>query len=155
MRRWLPTSASTTTSSLLRALASVGWVLLARVAAGQGGGLTATEADVAIAGTWARRDFYGVSVGVAHRPSSQGRAALSVAGGTLGGDAALRIELTGQFLVLPQARHGVSPYAGLGLGYMAARRYRGTGVLVALVGIESAAGLRAGYRWRWLPPWWS
>ena len=145
-----------------------GLALVARVAAGQG--LTATEVDVAMAGTWARRDFYGLSVGVARRPSGQGRAALSMAGGALGGDAALRIELTGQFLVLPEVRTGVSPYAGLGLGYMAARHYPGTGVLVALVGIESPEGrrggwivelgfgggarLRAGYRWRQLPPWW-
>lgn len=171
MRRWPPTSVSITTSSLRSTLVSVGVgvVLVVRVAAGQG--LTANEADVGIAAAWARRDFYGVSVGIARRPSSQGRAALSAAGGSVNGDAGLRLELSGQFLVLPDARRGLSPYIGLGLGYVAARHVRGTGVLVALVGLEAPEGrragwfaelgfgggarMRAGYRWRWLPAWWT
>jgi hypothetical protein len=82
-------------------------------------------------------------------------------------DAALRIELTGQFLVLPGAKRGTSPYAGLGAAYLGARHYRGSGVLVALIGIEAPEGrrqgwfaelglgggvrVRAGYRWRRLP----
>lgn len=165
MRRSPPISGSTTTSSLRRGLAFLGLVLVARSAPGQG--LTATEFDMGTVATWARRDFYGVSLGVAHRPSSQGRAALSVAGGALDGDAAVRIELTTQFLVLPDVKTGVSPYAGLGIAYMGARHYRGTGALVALVGVEGPEGrrrgwfvelgvgggvrLRAGHRWRRLP----
>ena len=94
-----------------------------------------------------------------------------MAGGVLDDAAALRIELTGQFLVLPGARTGVSPYAGLGVAYLGARHYRGMGAIVALVGIEAPEGrrhgwfaelglgsgvrLRAGFRWRRLPPWWS
>jgi len=156
---------------LRSALASVGLALVARAAAGQGGSLAASEVDVGMTGTWARRDFYGISVGVARRPGGPGRAALSAAGGTLAGTAALRLELMGQFLILPEAREGVSPYLGFGLGYLTARHARGTGVLMALVGIESPEGrragwftelgvgggarIRAGYRWRRLPPWWS
>jgi hypothetical protein len=143
--------------------------LIARVASGQS--LTANEFDVGPTATWGRRDYYGMAVGVSRRPGGSGRAALQVAGGTLDGHAALRIEATGQFLVLPNARSGLSPYAGLGIGYVAAGHYRGTGVLVALVGIEAAAGrgcgwfaelglagglrARSGYRWRRLPPWWT
>lgn len=148
------------------ALASLGLALIARAAPGQG--VPVTELDVGPVATWARRDFYGFSVGVSRRPSGQGRAALSVAGGALGEDAAVRIELTGQFLVVPDARSGISPYAGLGIAYMGARHYRGTGVLVALLGIEAPEGrrsgwfaelglgggarVRAGYRWRQRPP---
>ncbi len=141
-------------------------VLSARAASGQGP--TATEFDVGSVATWAHRDFYGGSIGIARRPSGQGRAALSVAGGGLDGEAGLRIEATGQFLVLPGARTGVSPYAGLGVAYMGAPHYRGTGALVALIGIEAPEGrrhgwfvelglgggvrLRTGYRWRQLSP---
>jgi hypothetical protein len=79
--------------------------------------------------------------------------------------------VTGQFLVLPGARNGVSPYAGLGVAYQGARRVHGTGAIVALIGVEAPEGLRsgwfaelglgggvrvrAGFRWRTLPPWWS
>ena len=143
--------------------------LIGRVATAQGPAVT--ELDVGAIATWARRDFFGLSIGVARRPSGQGRAALSVAGGIQDDAAALRIELTGQFLVLPGARTGVSPYAGLGVAYLGARHYRGMGAIVALVGIEAPEGrrhgwfaelglgsgvrLRAGFRWRRLPPWWS
>lgn len=108
---------------------------------------------------------------MAQRPSGQGRATLSVAGGVQDDAAAVRIEVTGQFLVLPGARTGVSPYAGLGVAYQGARHYRGMGAIVALVGIEAPEGrrrgwfaelglgsgvrVRAGFRWRRLPPWWS
>lgn len=148
------------------ALASLALALIARAASGQG--LSATEVDVGSVATWARRDFYGVSIGIARRPSGQGRAALSVAGGGSDGDATLRIEATGQFLVLPGARTGVSPYAGLGVAYMGAHHYRGMGMLVVLIGVEAPEGrrdgwfvelglgggvqARAGYRWRRLAP---
>jgi len=151
---------------LRRVLASLALALFARAAPGQG--LPATEVDLGTVATWARRDFYGLSLGVSRRPSGQGRAALNIAGGALGKDAALRIELTGQFLVLPEAKSGISPYAGLGIAYLGARHARGTGILVALLGVEAPEGrrrgwfaelglgggvrLRAGYRWRQLPP---
>lgn len=169
MPRSRPTSASITTSSLRSGIAALGLALVARAAAAQG--LSATELDLGPLATWARSDFYGLSLGVSRRPTGQGRAALSVSGGALDGAAAFRVEVSGQFLVLPEAKRGASAYAGIGLGYMGARHYRGRGVLVALLGIESAAGrrhgwfaeagvgggirLRAGYRWRRLPPWWS
>ncbi len=169
MPRSRPTSASITTSSLRNGIAALGLALVARAAAAQG--LSATELDLGPLVTLARSDFYGLSLGAARRPTGQGRAALTVSGGTLDGERAFRVELSGQFLVLPEAKQGVSAYAGIGLGYMGARHYRGTGVLLALLGIESAAGrrhgwfieagagggirLRAGYRWRRLPPWWT
>lgn len=147
-------------------MTSLALALIARAASGQG--ITATEVDVGSVATWARRDFYGVSLGLARRPGAQGRAALSIAGGGVDGDAAVRIEATGQFLVLPGATSGVSPYVGLGVAYLGTRHYRGAGALVALIGVEAPEGrgsgwfaelglgggvrLRAGYRWRRLSP---
>lgn len=148
-----------------RSLTWLALALITRSASAQA--LRATEFDVGLGATWARRDFYGVSVGIARRPGGQGRAALSVAGGALHQAAAVRIEFTAQFLVLPGARRGTSPYAGLGAAYVGARHYRGSGVLVALIGIEAPEGgrhgwfaelgvgggvrVRGGYRWRRLP----
>jgi hypothetical protein len=121
--------------------------------------------------TWAHRDFYGGAVELALRPSSDGRIAFSAAGGSVDGHAGMRVEATAQFLVLPTAKTGVSPYAGVGIAYVGSRAYRGTGVLVVLVGCESAAGrrrgwfgevglgdgvrLRVGWRWRDFPGWWA
>jgi hypothetical protein len=131
----------------------------------------ATELDLGPFATWARRAFLGAAVGVAARPSADGRVALTAAAGSVEGHAALRLELTAQFLVLPRARSGVSPYGGVGVAYIGARPYRGAGALVALLGVEAAAArprgwfgelglgggvrLRLGYRWRRLPAWWS
>ena len=83
----------------------------------------------------------------------------------------MRVEATAQFLVLPTTKTGVSPYAGVGIAYVGSRAYRGTGVLVVLLGCESAAGrrrgwfgevglgdgawLRVGWRWRNFPGWWA
>ena len=131
----------------------------------------ATELDVGPVATWARRAFAGAALGIATRPGGEGRVALLAAVGSADGHAALRLEATAQFLVLPGARSGLSPYGGVGVAYVGARPYRGVGVLVVLVGVEAAAGrprgwfgelgfggglrVRAGYRWRRLPPWWS
>ena len=169
MPRSRSTSASSTTSSLRSGLLALGLALTARAAPAQA--LSATELDFGALATWARSDFYGISLGAATRPGGQGRAAFTAAGGSLDGLTALRLELTGQFLVLPDSKRGVTPYAGFGLGYLTTRSSHGTSVLVALLGIEAAAGrrrgwfaelglgggirLRAGYRWRRLPPWWS
>ena len=83
----------------------------------------------------------------------------------------MRVEATAQFLVLPSAKTGLSPYAGVGIAYVGARSYRGTGVVVVLVGCEPAAGrrqgwfsevglgdgvrIRVGWRWRHFPGWWA
>lgn len=133
--------------------------------------LTATELGVGAVGTWAHRDFYGASIELGLRPSTDGRLALSAAGGTIDGQAGMRVEATAQFLVLPTGKSGVSPYAGVGIAYVGARAYRGTGVLVVLLGCESGAGrrrgwfgevglgdgvrLRVGWRWRRFPGWWA
>jgi len=144
-------------------------VLGARPLGGQA--LTATELGVGALATWARRDFYGGGVELALRPSSDGRIALSAAAGSVDRHAGMRVEATAQFLVLPTAKTGVSPYAGVGIAYVGSRAYRGTGVLMVLVGCESAAGrprgwfgelglgegvrLRVGWRWRRFPGWWT
>ena len=132
---------------------------------------TAVELDVGPVATTARRAFTGAALGVATRPGGEGRVTLVAAFGSADGHAALRLEAIAQFLVLPGAKHGPSPYGGVGIAYVGARPYRGAGALVALVGVESAPGrprgwfgevgfggglrLRLGYRWRHFPPWWS
>ena len=133
--------------------------------------VTATEMDAGPVVTWARRTFSGISVGVARRPGGEGRLALAAAVGSLDGHTALRLEATAQFLVLPGAKSGISPYGGVGVAYLGAHPYRGAGMLMLLIGVEGAPGrsrgwfgevglggglrLRAGYRWRRLPPSWS
>jgi hypothetical protein len=147
-------------------------LLLAALARPLAGQLPAvTELDLGPVATWARRTFAGAAVGLATRPGGEGRVALVAAVGSADGHPALRLEATAQFLVMPGARSGVSPYGGVGLSYLGARPYRGAGALVVLVGVEAAPGrqrgwfgeaglggglrLRLGYRWRRLPPWWS
>jgi hypothetical protein len=133
--------------------------------------LAATELDAGPVVTWAHRTFSGVAIGVARRPGGEGRLALAAAVGSLDGHSALRLEATAQFLVLPGAKSGISPYGGIGVAYLGAHPYRGSGMLLLLIGVEQAPGrsrgwfgevglggglrLRAGYRWRDLPPWWS
>ena len=142
---------------------------LARPLAGQSH--TTTELDAGPLATWARRDFYGFALGVARRPGGQGRVALLAAGGVLDARAALRLEATVQFLVSPGAQSGASPYGGIGAAYVGSPGMRGSGVLVALVGVEAAPArrggwfgeiglgqglrVRLGYRWRRFPPGWS
>lgn len=142
-------------------------VALARGLGGQAG--TSTEVDVGPFASWARRDFYGASIGVSRRPGGQGRVTLTAAGGVLDGQAGMRLEATAQFLVTPGARRGLSPYGGIGVAYMGARRYPGTGAIVVLCGLEAAEGtrrgwfgevglggglrVRLGHRWRRFPAW--
>ena len=132
--------------------------------------LTATELGAGGLAAFARSDFAGGGLGVGRRVSSQTRVALSAAGGTLARRAAVRLEAAAHFLVTPAARTGVGLYGGTGLAFQAARRTPGAGYLVALVGIESAPGRRAGWfaelglgggvrvaagwRWRRFPGWW-
>ena len=149
--------------------------LLALVAAAAGGvaaqALRATEIDIGAAVAFARRDFLGVAMGVARRAAgSQGRVGLVVAGGTLGGRLAGRLEATVQFVVTPAARSGVTPYGAMGVAYLAARGRRGAVFMTVSLGLEKAAGrrrgwfaevglggglrARLGYRWRRFPAWW-
>jgi hypothetical protein len=134
-------------------------------------GQRAVELGIGSLATWSSRAFYGGVLELAARPGGEGRVALSAAGGAMGGHAAVRIEATAQFLVTPATRTGVTPYGGLGLAYIGARTYRGSEVLVLLIGVEQAAGrpqgwfgelglgggfrVRIGFRWRRLSPSWS
>ncbi len=117
-----------------------------------------------------RRDFWGVELGVAHRPGGQGRLALTVAGGGYEGRAGMRVEATAQFVLKPAARLGMSLYGGLGLAFVGGSETHGAGYLTALLGLETAPGrtsgwygelglgggvrVAAGRRWRRFPPWW-
>jgi hypothetical protein len=130
----------------------------------------AYEFDLGPIATWARRSFYGGSLGIARRPGGQSRVAAVISAGSADGRLALRVESSAQFLVTPAARSGVSPYAGLGVAYVGIRGVRGSTVLLAVLGVEGGAGLRhgwfaeaglgggtrvrLGFRWRALPSWW-
>jgi hypothetical protein len=132
--------------------------------------LTAWEAGVGGLAALAAASFFGGALGAAYRPGGQTRAAVTLAGGALEDRAAVRAEVTAQFVLMPWARGGISPYAGLGLAWQSAERVRGAAYLMGLVGVESAAGRRfgwyaeagvgggarvaAGVRWRRFPAWW-
>jgi len=132
--------------------------------------LTAWEAGVGGVAALADADFFGASLGVAHRPGGQVRLAAIVAPGVLEGHAALRAEATGQFVVMPWARGGVGPYVGLGVAWQGADGVPGAAYLTALLGVEAAPGRRFGWyaeagvgggarlalgvRWRRFPDWW-
>ena len=133
--------------------------------------MQAVELGIGSLTSWSRRAFYGGGVELGTRPGGEARLSLAAAAGSIEGNAALRVEATAQFLVTPSARSGVTPYGGVGLGYVGARGYRGMEVLVLLVGVEQAAArptswfsevgvggglrLRIGFRWRRLSPSWS
>jgi len=108
---------------------------------------------------------------IGYRPAGQSRVALAVAGGIEDGRAALRAQLTAQFLVTPAARRGAGLYGGLGVAVTGRRGSPGGGYLALLVGLEAAPGRRAGgwyaelglaggariaagWRGRWFPGWW-
>lgn len=147
-------------------------VAVAAIAAAPAGGQAppATEAAAGAAVVLARRGFWGPELGMARRPGGQGRMALAVAAGDYEGVLGVRVGATAQFLLNPAARAGVTPYAGLGLAFVGAGGVRGAGYLAAVVGLESAAGRRAGWygevglsggvrlalgrRWRRLPAGW-
>lgn len=132
--------------------------------------LTATELSVGAASSMARRTFGGAELGLAHRPSTDSRIALAVAGGTAARQAAARAQLTLQLLVNPSVRAGVGMYAGVGAAFVARRESPGQGFLVVLLGFEGAPGRRqswyvelglaggvraaAGWRVRRFPAWW-
>jgi hypothetical protein len=134
-------------------------------------GVHAVEVGIGPLATWSHRTFYGGGIELGSRPGGEGRITVAAAGGSMEGSPALRIEATAQFLVTPSARTGLTPYGGVGLGYVGARAYRGMEVLVLLIGVEQAAGrpsgwfgevgvggglrVRVGFRWRRLSPSWS
>lgn len=138
--------------------------------------LTATEWSLGAAAAFARRTFVGAEAAVAYRPGGQGRFAFALGGGSVAGDAALRAQLTWQFLLTPAARRGTGLYAGVGGALAVARETPGAGYLAIVLGLEAAPGrggagqgLRnwyvelglgggvraaAGWRWRSFPAWW-
>jgi hypothetical protein len=93
----------------------------------------------------ARRTFIGAELGLAHRPSSDSRIALALAGGTVGERSAARARLTIQFLVNASARSGVGIYAGVGTAFLARRGAPGQGYLAVLLGLEGKPGRRQGW----------
>lgn len=132
--------------------------------------LTATELSAGAATAMARRTFAGAELGLAHRPSTDSRIALAVAGGAAAGHAAARAQVTLQLLVNPSVRSGAGLYAGVGAAFIARRESPGQGYLVLLLGVEGAPGRRqgwyvelglaggvraaAGWRMRRFPAWW-
>jgi len=159
-KRW--NGASTLACSLALALAGGGAARAQR--------LTATEASVGATAVLARRSFWGAELALARRPGGQGRLALAAAGGAYGGNPAMRLDASAQFLLKPGERAGTSLYGGLGIAFVGARSERGSGYLLALLGLESAPGrpigwfaelglaggvrVAVGRRWRRFPTWW-
>jgi len=123
-----------------------------------------TELQTGVTGVLAARDFWGAEAGLAWRPGGQLREAVSVALGRSGGAAGVRVRGAAQFVLTPGARAGASPYAGLGLAFVATEYAHGAGYLAVMLGLESAprrsrgwyveagveGGVRvaAGVRWR-------
>lgn len=118
----------------------------------------------------ARRSFWGAGLTVARRPGGQGRFAVTAAGGVYGDTPAMRLDASAQLLLRPGERRGASLYGGMGIAFAAGRAERGSGYLMALLGLESAPGRAIGWygelgvaggvrvalgrRWRRLPAWW-
>lgn len=122
------------------------------------------------AAVWARRAFYGAGLELSRRPAGQGRFTLALVGGSHDGLLSGRVTAQAQFLLLPGARSGVSPYAGLGVAAQVVRARHSAGYLALTVGVEAPEGTRSGWyvesglagglllaagmRWRRFPPWW-
>jgi len=132
--------------------------------------LTATELSVGVAAVMARHTFAGAELGIARRPGTETRIAVAFAGGSDGGQAAGRAQLTLQLFVNPTARTGMGLVAGLGAACSARHGSPGKGWLAVLLGLEAAPGRRnswyvelglaggvrvaAGWRLRKFPVWW-
>ena len=132
--------------------------------------LTVNEASLGGAVVFSDHPFAGAELGFAHRPSSESRIALAVAGGARNGDPALRAQVTVHMLINSLARSGAGVYAGLGAAYAGQHGVHGQGFLALLVGVEGAPGGRKGWyaelgfcggvraavglRWRRFPRWW-
>jgi len=134
--------------------------------------LTTTELSLGAAAALARETFAGAELGVAHRPSSDTRIALAVAGGvaTPEDQAAVRAQLTLQVLLNSSARSGHGLYAGVGGAFIGQHGAPGRGFVALVIGAEQAPGRRrgwfiesgfaggvrlaVGWRVRWFPSWW-
>jgi hypothetical protein len=108
---------------------------------------TLTVNEVSLGGTMVFVDhpFAGAELGFAHRPSSESRIALAVAGGAANGDPAVRAQGTVQLLINSLARSGAGVYAGLGAAYSGQHGVHGQGFLAVLVGVEGGPGRRKGW----------
>jgi hypothetical protein len=104
--------------------------------------VTVVEASAGTALVLARRRMAGVELGAGYRPGGQSRVALAVDAGTEGGRAAMRAQLTAQFLVTPAARRGAGLYGGLGVAVAGRRGTPGAAYVAVLVGLEAAPGGR-------------
>ena len=104
--------------------------------------VTVVEAGVGTALILARYRMAGVEFGVGYRPGGQSRVALAIDAGTENGRAAVRAQLTAQFLVTPAARRGAGLYGGLGVAVVGRRGAPGGGYVAVLVGLEAAPGGR-------------
>lgn len=133
MRSWLLAGA---------ALVALSTPLVPRV---WGQRLTAAEGGLGASIVAARRTYAGAELGIAYRPGGQSRVALVLAAGSERDQAALRAQLTAQFLVTPAARAGAGLYGGLGVALAARRRSPGAGYLALLLGVEGAPGRRSGW----------
>jgi hypothetical protein len=107
--------------------------------------VTVTEVQSGASGIVANRSFAGVELGLARRSEGQRRERVTVAVGDAGGEAALRVSGTIQFVLKPAARAGTSPYAGVGLAFAGARHAHGAGYLGVLLGLEAAPGRPRGW----------
>jgi hypothetical protein len=146
-RRSPPTSASPTTSSFVKALSAATGIALAAAPLSAQAPQPLQGPELAAAATviLARHTFWGSELGLAKRAGSQGRLAVTAAGGSYEHALGVRCEATAQFLLRPGERSGAGPYTGLGLAFVGGEGARGASYLTALVGVESAPAARAGW----------
>jgi len=128
-----------------------------------------TELSAGAGAAWSHRDFYGVELGAGRR-AGQGRVSLVAAGGRLSDGWGGRVDVRGQFVMLPFARAGLGWYGGMGAAWMGGEGQRGAVYLTAQLGVEREPGrprgwyvevgvgggvrVSAGLRWRNFPAWW-
>ncbi|HKR55115.1 MAG TPA: hypothetical protein VJS20_02360 [Gemmatimonadales bacterium] len=133
-------------------------------------GPPASESGLGAAALWGRRPYYGLDAGLGLRPAGQVRFTVTVGAGVRDGRPAGRVGGEAQFLVLPAAKSGVSPYVGMGVTCLMADSRHSFGALTLTVGVEAAEGNRFGWyaeggasggarlavgvRWRRFPAWW-
>ena len=133
-------------------------------------GPSATETGLGAAALWGRHPYYGIDAGLGLRPAGQVRFVALVGGGTREGRPAGHVGGEAQFLVVPAARSGISPYVGMGISCTMVDSRHSFGALTLTAGVESAEGnpfgwyleggaaggarLAVGLRWRRFPSWW-
>lgn len=127
-----------------------------------------TEFQAGGSGVVATSDFWGGEMGIARRPGGQLRQAVTLALGDAGGALGVRVRGAAQFVLKPAIRHGISPYAGVGLAFAASEGAQAAGYLAVMAGVEAAPGgtrgwymemgleggarVAAGVRWRRFSP---